>query len=66
MTNLRPIWLRTILAWLLVPAFAALLLPMVAFVSVVAFMRDGRRGFVEVWVDVPFLAARDLLLGVKN
>lgn len=60
MTRLRPIWLRTILAWLVVPLLAAAMVPVTLIVLALA-MLDGQAS--EVWSDLPLSAAGDLLMG---
>lgn len=60
MTNLRPIWLRTALAWLLLPLLAVAMLPMGLIVLALAGL-DGKAA--EVWSDLPFRAAGDMLMG---
>ena len=60
MTRIRPFWLRTTLAWLVLPVLAAALLPMALIVLALSAL-DGRAE--EMWSDLPFRAAGDLLMG---
>ena len=63
MTRIRPVWLRTTLAWLVLPVLAAALLPMALIVLFLAALDGGRVGVAEVLGDLPFRAAGDLLMG---